>query len=41
MRYRWADVTDGTYFFTVNLAERKWMRIELGARDAHARNQDL
>jgi putative transposase len=23
MRYRRADVTGGTYFFTVNLAERK------------------
>jgi REP-associated tyrosine transposase len=23
MRYRWADVTGRTYFFTVNLAERK------------------
>lgn len=23
MRYRWADVAGGTYFFTVNLAERK------------------
>jgi len=24
MRYRRADVVGGTYFFTVNLAERKW-----------------
>jgi hypothetical protein len=34
MRYQRADVTGGTYFFTVNLAERKWMKIELGARCA-------
>jgi hypothetical protein len=36
MRYRRANVTGGTYFFTVNLAERKWMKIELGARCARS-----
>jgi hypothetical protein len=36
MRYRRADMAGGTYFFTVNLAERKWMKIELGVRCARS-----
>jgi putative transposase len=39
MRYRRADVTGGTYFFTVNLAERKRMLLvdHINARKADNR----